>query len=354
MTPTGVHSGAERVLLRHALAGRNAGDHWVVAAPDGDVATALADAGIERVAVPELKLGQGRRSVAAGVLAFDNLRALGPIRKAARQADVIVANSVMCLPVLALVRPSAPIVWLVHDVITRRDLRRVASTFARCVSLSVPVSNAAAELSRTLGIETVVIRNGVELPDEPAAPVDDPPIVGLNAVLTGWKGQDVLLDAVGLAQRPCVVELLGGTLPKDGPYETKLRERAIADDLRGRVRFLGHHREPNEVMRRWSIAVSASVEPEAGPLAVLEAMALGLPVVVTSHGGAPELASDVGIVVPPSDPTALAAALDALLGSPERRHELGGLAREAVAGSYLRSDLEATFRETLAERARQR
>ena len=311
ITPTGVFSGAERVLLAHARRGRSLGDHWTIAAPDGVCADRIEADGIARLRVPELKLDSGPRLFAAFVLLLRQLWALRLVRRELSQADIVVANSVMCLPLLRVARCRAPVVWLVHDVITRTDLRRLAQLTVGAVDEALPVSNAAGELARQLGVPVKVIRNGVDVaPVAPIPPTVDPPIVGLNGVLTHWKGQHVLLEAAARTRHRFVVELLGGALPKDGPYEEALRDRAQQEDLAGRVKLLGHQEDTASVMGRWAVAVSASVEPEAGPLAVLEAMALGRPVVVTDHGGAPEVVDGAGVIVPPDDPTALADAIE--------------------------------------------
>jgi glycosyltransferase involved in cell wall biosynthesis len=348
ITPTGVRSGAERVLIDHARA--DLGDQWTIASPDGAAAAEIERLGIDRIRIPELKLGTGPKPLAALTLALRNLRALVPIRRAARDADVIVANSVMCLPLLRILRPRAPVAWLVHDVITRADLARIARWSAPVVTRSIPVSEAAGHLSMTLGIPTTVVHNGVAADgDIPPLQPESPPIVGLNAVLTHWKGQHVLLDALATIEPPTVVELLGGTLPKDSPYEAELRARARRPDLQGRVRFIGHHATPYDIMGRWTIAVSASVEPEACPLAVLEAMNLGLPVIVTDHGGAPEVAADTAVTVPPGDATALAEAITALLADPDRRNDLGNRAHVRVCTRFDRGRLEDRFRSVLHE-----
>ncbi|MEZ5377885.1 MAG: glycosyltransferase family 4 protein [Acidimicrobiales bacterium] len=350
VTPTGVLSGAERVLIRHALAGPSFGDTWAIACPDGPAADRIESDGIRRVRVPELKLGGGPRPLAAAWLALNNLRALRPLWREARRADVIIANSVLCLPVLKLLRAlgvETPVAWLVHDVITRPDLERMAKWSASVVDRSIPVSEASAELSRAMGIPTTVVRNGINPRTEEAEPTDDDPVIGLNAVLTHWKGQHVLLEAMALVDPPARAELLGGTLPKDGPYEAQLRERAAQPDLAGRVSFLGHTEDTDSVMQKWTIAVSASVEPEAGPLSVLEAMSLGLPVIVTNHGGAPEIALDTGLIVEPGDPAALAEAITTLLANSSRRHTLGQAGRKLVADLLRRDQLESDFRVTV-------
>lgn len=349
LTPTGVLSGAERVLIAHAVHGRDEGDEWTIAVPDGPAADGVEAAGIRRVPIGELKLGAGPRPIAALTWAINQIRARWALRAELGRADIVVVNSVLALPAMRLRAPRAPVVWLVHDVITRPDLARVASACAGVVRCSLPVSEAASELSRRLGIACRVVRNGIDVPDRPPkAEPASPPVVGCTAVLTHWKGQHVLLEAAARVDG-CEVELLGGALPKDGDYEDGLRERAARPDLAGRVRFLGHRDDVAAVVRRWSIAVSASVEPEAGPLAVLEAMALGIPVVATDHGGAPEVVAGVGALVPPDDPVAMAAAIIDLLQDPEKRHELADLAHRRVRDSLRRVDTEQQFRLALHE-----
>ena len=142
--------------------------------------------------------------------------------------------------------------------------------------------------------------------------------MGISAVLTPWKGHSVLLDAMALlTHRDAVLEIMGGTLPKDAPYAQSLRERAAQADLAGRVRFLGHVDDPIARARSWHVAVSASIDPEAGPLTTLEAMSIGVPLVATDHGGVVEVLGDAGLLVAPRDPAALAAGIDRLLDDDE-------------------------------------
>ena len=143
--------------------------------------------------------------------------------------------------------------------------------------------------------------NGVRIPaTATGATATDPshPVIGILAVLAAWKGHDVLLEAV--ARIPEVtLEIAGTAFPGSEDWERQLRERAARPDLAGRVRFLGHT-DPETVFPRWDLIVSASTSPEAGPLGVLEAMAAGVPVLGTAHGGTAEyLADGVGRLVPP-------------------------------------------------------
>jgi glycosyltransferase involved in cell wall biosynthesis len=140
-------------------------------------------------------------------------------------------------------------------------------------------------------------------------------VIGCAAFLTSWKGQDVFLDAIARMRhgQEVKVELMGGHGPKDGPFVRVLRERVAQPDLDGRVEILGDVSDPLARMRTWTVAVSASVDPEAGPLATLEAMSIGLPMVGPDHGGTAEVLTGAGLLVPPGDPDAMAAALDRLL-----------------------------------------
>jgi glycosyltransferase involved in cell wall biosynthesis len=85
-----------------------------------------------------------------------------------------------------------------------------------------------------------------------------------------------------------------------------------------------------ELLSASDIFVLAS-DWEGHPLSVMEALAAGLPVVATSAGGVPELVADrvTGILVPPGDVRALAAALRLLVQNPRRRRELGEAGRVA-------------------------
>ena len=190
----------------------------------------------------------------------------------------------------------------------------------------------------------MVRANGVTWPVEPVAlDVHDPPVVGSAALLVGWKGQMVLLEAIALL--PDVRgELAGGRLPTEETYADTLEARAAQPDLAGRVRLLGHV-DAMEAMRGWDVAVLASLRPEAGPLAALEAMSVGLPVVATDHGGSAEyLADGRGVLVPPGDASALAEGIRTALDT-ARRPVLARRARQWVADEHDRSQtLPAQYR----------
>jgi glycosyltransferase involved in cell wall biosynthesis len=321
-------SGAERVLVNALEALRDDGWDVSCASPEGALATALERQDFRRLAIPDLKLPAASRPVAASLLGARTAEAAARLHRYARGADLVLANSLFTLPALRASGTRVPVVWLVHDVIHRSSWRNVLRLTKGRVAFAVAVSEAAAAPLRRAGLEVRVVHNGTSWPVEPlAARPSPPPVVGCAAMLTSWKGQDVLLNAMALLGRDdVVVELAGGHFPKDGPYVRRLEERAAQPDLRGRVRMLGAVPDMLARMRTWTVAVSSSVDPEALPLAVLEAMSIGLPLVGTDHGGTAEVLGDAGVLVAPSNPAAIAAGIGQLLDDGElwaRCHRAG-------------------------------
>ncbi|MGH1490172.1 MAG: glycosyltransferase [Acidimicrobiales bacterium] len=342
-------SGAERVLLRYTDAMVDAGWEVIGACPEGFLARELRQRGIEPWIIPDLQLPGGPRPLAAVTMLIRWVRAAILLQGKVERDMVLVVNGLLALPPVRMAGLSRSALWLVHDVVVRSDLRFVAQHGARKLAGAAGVSEAAAALPRSIGVPTVVVRNGTVWPIEPARPSrSDRPVIGINAMVTEWKGHHILLDAV--ADLPGIdLEVLGGSFPKDAAYRERLEQRATEPDLQGRVRFLGHQEDPLEAMRSWSVAVSASVEPEAGPLAVLEAMSLGIAVVATAHGGAVEVVGSAGLLVEPRSADELRAAIQRLLGDPELRLRCSEAGRAAVAGELTEEISNRAFLKLLCE-----
>lgn len=354
---SGACSGAEAVMLDHIQLAIADGVEVVVASPAGPLVDRL-PAEVRHVALPAFGLGiaaedgRGERARAGGRLIGRTALAARRLRREVRRPGTRVAvNSLLALPAVRLSQPKTPATWLVHDVVGLRAQRafvRFATGGRRpAIAKAVPVSEATAVPLRPLGCPVDVHANGVAWPVDPV-PLDvhEPPVVGSAALLVGWKGHEVLLEAV--ARLPEVrLELAGGHLPGDEGYVAALHARAEAADLAGRVRFLGHV-DAKAAMRTWDVAVLASTSPEAGPLSVLEAMSLGLPVVATDHGGSAEYLRDGrGVLAQPGDPEDLAASIEAAL-DPTWRAEFATAGRSFVAAHHDRSQtLPAQYRAML-------
>ena len=149
------------------------------------------------------------------------------------------------------------------------------------------------------------------------------------------KGYDVLLDALVLVQAHVRLTIVGY-----GPLEPALRRQAQTLGLGERVAFTGPLDQPAvlalyRASDLFTLAprVAADGDRDGLPNVVVEALSQGLPVVATRVAALPELVTDgvEGRLVPPDDPPALAAALEALARDPEarRRHRQAALARLA-------------------------
>ncbi|CAN5481125.1 glycosyltransferase family 4 protein [soil metagenome] len=334
---TGQISGAETMMLDVVGEAQRAGMRTVVACPSGPLAEALPH-GCTHVPIPELSLG-GATGVARGIAAARLLgrwiSAAATLRPLARvPGTATVVNSVFALPALRLARPPDGIAWLVHDAMTNGQQRMVITASRAVVRIAVACTQAAAAPVRELGIEVRVVPYGVRVTAaRPPGPALAPPVVGMLALVTPWKGHQVALEACSRLG-DVVLEFAGGSFPGDAGYVADLQERAGRPDLAGRVRFLGHV-DPGSVMARWDVMVSASVSPEAGPLSVLEAMSCGLPVIATDHGGPTEFLRDgVGVLVPPGDPDALAAAIKSVLADDILRRRMSARGRERIAAEH--------------------
>jgi GT2 family glycosyltransferase/glycosyltransferase involved in cell wall biosynthesis len=321
VAPSGWYAGAEMVLVRDLQAARAAGWSVRVASAPGTLVDRLARANIPHDRFPDLKPRGGRRAVALAGALVRGVYASFRLRRLARDADVVLVNGVNALLPLRLARLTVPRIYYVHDVVVRADRTALLRFGAPAVDLAIAVSEAAAQPVREAGIPAAVVHNGTAWPVDAAPDVTAAPaVIGCAGVLTPLKGQHVLLEAVArLGRDDVVVELMGGVLPSDVPYADALRARAGQPDLRGKVRFLGHVPDPLEHMRTWSVGVSASVEPESGPMTALEAMSIGLPFVATRHGGVVEVLHDAGVLVSPNDPDALAHGLRRVLEDRELR-----------------------------------
>jgi glycosyltransferase involved in cell wall biosynthesis len=174
-----------------------------------------------------------------------------------------------------------------------------------------------------------------ELGIEPEAPV-----IGSVGSLFPVKAFDVLLRATALLtrDRPQLQVLIAG----EGTQHEALMALARELGVSGSVRFLGRRNDIPEVLRALNIAVCCSLS-EGSPLSVMEYMRAGLPVVASAVGGVPDLieAGVHGLLVAPSDPQALAAALAELLGDPERARTMGVRAYERQRAEF---DLELMVR----------
>lgn len=138
---------------------------------------------------------------------------------------------------------------------------------------------------------------------------DGAPVVMLPGRLTRWKGQPVLIEAMAQLRRDDARCLLVGS--GGARYRRELQAQAAKLGLGGNVEIVDECRDMPAAYMLADVVVSASTSPEGFGRIVVEAQAMGRPVVATNHGGARETVKpgSTGWVVPPGDARALADAI---------------------------------------------
>jgi glycosyltransferase involved in cell wall biosynthesis len=161
------------------------------------------------------------------------------------------------------------------------------------------------------------------------------PLIGAVGRLFPEKGYEELIRAVALLRgrgRELRCAIVGdGKEWHEDELRSLIEELGVGDE----VMLLGRRSDVADVIRSLDVAVLSS-RREGSPLAMLEYMAGGAPIVATAVGGVPELIQDGehGLLVPPNNPPALAAAIDRLLGDRVLAARLGAAAKARQRAEY--------------------
>jgi glycosyltransferase involved in cell wall biosynthesis len=178
------------------------------------------------------------------------------------------------------------------------------------------------------------VENGIDVARfQPAAAASRRRVITTVANLRPGKGHDVLLGAAARVIKrvpDARFQIVG-----DGPERAALERQAAALRISAHVAFLGHRDDVPRVLAESDLFAFPS-RMEASPNAVIEAMAAALPIVASRTGGIPELIAHerTGLLVPPGDERALAAALLRLIDRPDLAARLGAGARQDAEGRF--------------------
>jgi glycosyltransferase involved in cell wall biosynthesis len=289
------------------------------------------------VVVEELDIGRPRGERSRGwdlVRLFHGLRWLRRVRP-----DVAYCfmwwSYVLFVPMAKLLR--VPVVATCRQSLSdtegaKRWLRWLHLLVDRLADVVVCVSEAAGrDAVRNVGTparKVAVIPNGVVLPEVPPAASNGSGVrIACIANLHPYKGHAVLLDAFAAARERLGAGRVHLDLVGSGVEGPRLQQQAERLGLAGDVAFLGTVDDVESRIEASAFTVLPSIS-EGNPLSIMESMALARPVVATAVGGVPELlGGGGGVMVPASNPSALADAIWELATDPQRRAELGAQAR---------------------------
>jgi len=387
LNPCGQMGGAEtslRELLASIRAAQPEWDLWLVLAEDGPLAGKARELGVKVVVEPFppalAKLGD------AGLNPFGVMRSLpkaiaGTMRYRRRLAriyravlpDVIHTNGLKMHLLGCWTRPrGTPVVWHIHDYLSRRPLmsRLLGRSRKVCAAAIANSESVASDLKALMpDLKVAKIYNAVDFDrfaptgktldldacsGLPPAPPDTVK-VGLVATFARWKGHRVFLEALsqlpsGLAIRGYVI---GGPIYQTSGSQYSLSElRQLADrlGLAGKIGFTGFVDDTAPAMRSLDIVVHASTQPEPFGMVIVEGMACERAVIASRAGGACELFVEgrEALAHSPGNATALAQQIMRLAGDGKLRSQMGkagrATARQLYHGQRLALELLELYR----------
>ncbi len=167
------------------------------------------------------------------------------------------------------------------------------------------------------------------------------PVLLIAGNITRWKGQLVACEAIPMLRRsyPKIALHVVGSVSnaaEDSTYVQGIRNFIAVNDLERQIILQGYSANVPALMSISDIVLHTSIEPEPLGRVILEAMALGKPVVATNLGGPREILTDRtdGLLVAPDDPTTLASSISLLCEDPKLREALGQNAEERVTFKF--------------------
>jgi len=365
--PSLVTGGVERGTIEITLAIAAAGWTALVASAGGRLVDAVQRAGGRHITLP---------------LATRN--PLTVWRNAARLAVVIRTERVAIVHArsrgpawsawLACRRTGAHFVTTYHgaygeDLLLKRRYNSVMAKGARVIAASRFIADLIARRHGTNPVQIRIIPRGVDPAVFDPGTVsgdrmarlavawrlpDGAPVVLLPGRLTGWKGQAVLIEALARMSRHDVYGVLVGSDQGRRRYSAGLIRQAETLGIADRLRLAGECDDMPAALMLADVVVHASTQPEAFGRVVIEAQAMGRPVIASDLGGPVETVEQgvTGWRVPPGDAGALAVAIEAALALPiEERKAIGCRARAAVLRCYTVGAMQAAtlavYREVL-------
>lgn len=189
-----------------------------------------------------------------------------------------------------------------------------------------------------------ILLNGVP----PGAVISDEKRASLRREMSGDRAGPILFTAGRFAQPKALHHMVDAfakiqpdfpqstlVIAGDGPLFNEVSLQIQNLHLESSIRLLGARSDVPALLAASDVYVNSSIW-EGLPMAILEAMMTGLPIIATQVGDIPRVVTrEAGMVVPPGDPTSLATAMRTLLSEPETRMKMGQSARRRAMENYL-------------------
>ncbi|MSU36129.1 MAG: glycosyltransferase family 1 protein [Pedosphaera sp.] len=258
-----------------------------------------------------------------------------------------------------------PSLWWVNDLMTRDFfswavrkvfVRRAESTATRLL----PVSDAARRALLDGGVSPAritTIFNGIPLDRYQASSsrllreqlrlTDREPLFGIVGRITAWKGQDLFVQIArqwSEAGRAGHFAIIGRAFNEDAPFEATLKEEIRRAKLGNRVSFVPFQSDIVTALSSLDVLLHCSIRPEPFGRVIIEAMAVGVPVIAARAGGVPEIITENvdGSMLSPGHVPDYVQELNTLMTVPGRRESWIRAGRKKVAGRFT---LDRVFRD---------
>ncbi len=307
---------------------------------------------IEIIPMHRTILGRRRDGISLFSLTWDLPKLLSTILRlrrflATERPSLLVTNSQKAhiIGAFASFLTVTPLCWYFRDILPAR-LSRLILPCGLVPKRIIAISQAVARQFTVAGrrwAKVVVVPNAVNLGGVPGFPSKEqilrelrlPPksrIVGTVGQIARWKGQRHFIEAakeVSLRLSGVYFLIVGDVLFDEIDYKKELLELVEDTAVENRVIFTGHREDVLSLMNAFDLLVHPPIEPEPFGRVLIEAMALGKPIVASNTGAAPEIVlnGQTGVLVSPGDSHALAEAVEHLLKNPEAAEEMGARGR---------------------------
>lgn len=265
--------------------------------------------------------------------------------------DLVHTNSSTVLSSLIAARlMKVPSIYHIHEIVSPKIVRYLLNAFAfnlidKAVVASGPIRESLPAFKRN---KITIVHNGIDMnkfdPNICGGGIRQEfgvdcrsPFIGVIGRLTPVKGQEYFIKACNEVSKEFPQArfiIVGQRFRELDFYIKKLRRMISSYDLDEKISFAFWRTDIPEIIASLDMLVQPSIRPEGFGLTIAEAMAVGKPVIATGGGPTDLITPDVGIIIKPKDPVALAKAIAYLIRNKEKAEKMGDHGRRRVEEKF--------------------